>query len=255
MRLLLALLLLAALSGCGADDDPTVAADPSGASASPAASAASPSASPSRAATATRSPAPTPEQAVSTVRDLLGAFGDETPRAWELLTERSQASFGSRAAFDDFGSEYAEGLGAFGDLPATTARLGADAAVVVLAGEVSREGDTDTDAAALPVRVEGGAWRVELLSPTVPGRVEIDAPQPGAVVTSRSEVRAYVPAAARTQVLLDGAAQEFTATPSDGDRTEVSLSVALPAGRHQLLVAATRADGFLLAEAVPFSVR
>ncbi len=261
MRRLATLLLLVALSGCSADDPAAVR------SPGPAApSSASPLASPSRTSLAaptpaaspqtTRSPAPNSEKAVSTVRALLEALGADMPRAWALLSVRAQDSFGSQATFQEYESEYAEGLAAFGDLPATTARIGEDAVVVVLAGQVSREGETDEDAVALPLRVERGQWRVELLSSASSlGIVDVAAPQAGTTVPTGSRLRALVPAAARTVVLLDGAAQRFTTTPKDGDRTEVSLAPDLAPGDHLLLVAATRADGLLLAGAVPFTVR
>lgn len=245
MRLLATLLVIVGLSGCGGSEPaaPT-AASPTAASSSPV-------------ATPSPSPSPTPEgSALTAVQALVRVIGSDMPAAWSLLTSRSQAGFGSYDAFAELQTEYAEGLAAFDGAQPTSLPLGADRAVVTLSGDISREGETERDAFTTPARVEDGAWKVELgwVGPDAP-MIEIEAPLHAATRQSGQEMRAIVPAAAQTTVWLDGAQQQTSETPADGDRTAVTLSPQLGAGEHVLTVAVVRADGLLLAESVVFRVR
>lgn len=213
---------------------------------------AAPSASPSPEVVAPPAPSPSPtadpQQAVG---DLLAALGGDTARAWELLTDAAQASFGGYAQFQDLTTEYAEGLAQFVDAPRTAVDLGDGRSVVTAAGEVTREGATEVDAYALGVR--GG--RVDLLSPTQPIAVSVEVPSPGSSVPPGAELRALVPAQSRPAVTVDGEQQQFRSAAADGDRQVVTLSPDLAPGDHVLTVAAVRADGVVVAGAVAFTTR
>lgn len=237
-------LLVLALAGCG-DDEPEVL----GATTPP------PAAATSSPATTAPTPTAQPQDVDAVVSDFLAALGSDMPRAWELLSARSQQSFGAYDRFADLATEYAEGLAGFAEVPRTQVALDDGLSVVVLAGEVTREGMTERDAFALPVRSERGRPRVELASPALPATVDIEVPEPaGGSVAAGTALRAYVPAAAReVLVLLDGTQVEAQQRPADGDRTEVTAAPDLRPGPHVLTVVAVRADDLVVARSAAFT--
>jgi hypothetical protein len=91
---------------------------------------------------------------------LLAIQNSDEDAAWAMMTPEAQAEVG-RARFDeDMQSALPEGLGAFAQAPdfrfVAVASAGSEAAVVaVLSGEVTREGTTEVDARAIPVRIVG----------------------------------------------------------------------------------------------------
>src|SRR5919106_4889391 len=122
------------------------------------------------------SPTPTPQESPSetpseegvsfekvepTVREwLLAIQNSDEDKAWSMMTPEAQAEIG-REQFDQMmGSALPEGLGAFVEAPdfhhVVVASAGSEAAVVaVFSGEVTREGNTEVDARAIPVRIVG----------------------------------------------------------------------------------------------------
>ena len=122
------------------------------------------------------SPTPTPQESPSetpseegvsfekvepTVYEWLQAIQDsDEDKAWSMMTPEAQAEIG-REQFDQMmGSALPEGLGAFSQAPdfhhVVVASAGSEAAVVaVLSGEVTREGTTEVDARAIPMRIVG----------------------------------------------------------------------------------------------------
>jgi hypothetical protein len=122
------------------------------------------------------SPTPTPQESPSetpseegvsfekvepTVREwLLAIQNSDEDKAWSMMTPQAQAEIG-REQFDQMmGSALPEGLGAFSQAPdfhhVVVASAGSEAAVVaVLSGEVTREGTTEVDARAIPMRIVG----------------------------------------------------------------------------------------------------
>jgi hypothetical protein len=117
------------------------------------------------------SPAPPPEtpseKGVSfegvepRVREWLTAIqnGDEDS-AWAWMTEEARADIGWERFAQDMQSALPEGLGAFAQAPdfhhVVVASAGSEAAAVaVFSGEVTREGTTEVDARAIPVRIIG----------------------------------------------------------------------------------------------------
>ena len=198
-------------------------------------------------------PVVTVDDVVSEFLDALGTAASR--RAWSLLSSRAQEGFGSYEDFAQLSSDYAEGLAAFAHADRSSIDLGGGLSVVTLSGEVNREGMTENAAAALPIRREGGQPRVELISPQLVGALGIEVPIPGAApLESGAELRATVPVGSRLTVLLDAEAYAPQTSPSDGDRTLVTLAPDLTAGSHVLTVAAVRRDGLLLAQAVQFDV-
>lgn len=238
--------LVLALAGCGSEQ-PQVLTPPTP----------EPAATGSPATTARPVATAQPQDVDAVVSDFLGALGGDMPRAWELLSARSQQSFGAYDRFADLATEYAEGLANFGEVPRTQVELDDGLSVVVLAGEVTREGMTETDAVALPVRSEQGRPRVELASPSLPATVDIEVPAVGSGPLPRgTALRAFVPAGAReVLVVVDGEEVEAQQRPADGDRSEVTATPDLAPGPHVLAVIAVRADDLVVARAAAFTIQ
>lgn len=233
------------LTGC-ADGEDVAAPSPTGASTT------SPTPTPTPTPPPTEPAGPTVDQVVTEFLDALGA---DSERAWELLSSRSQEGFGSFAAFAELESDYGEGLAAYSGADRASFDLADDLTVVTLSGDITREGATETDAAALPVRRGQDGPRIELTPPRLTGAV-IEVPERGGPPLPRdAELRATVPAQAQATVLLDGEVREFRQEPSDGDRLLLTFAPGLAPGQHLLTVAAVRADGLLVAAAATFQVR
>ena len=81
-----------------------------------------------------------------------------------------------------------------------------------------------------------------------------EVPEREQVLSSGAELRGTVPAGSEPAVAVDGQVQQAGSRPADGDRLLVTVSPQLPPGPHVLTVAAVRADGLVVADAVPFSV-
>jgi hypothetical protein len=209
------------------------------------------------AATAQPVPSPTAEASDvdALVDDFLASIGSDSERAWELLTTRSQQTWGSYEAFEGSATGFAEGLAAFAGLQ-DRERLDIGAGlVVVIRGEVTREGMTEYDAYPLPLRTDAGAARVELMGPDTVGAVEVESPPLGpGTVEADTELSAYAPAGSDASLWLDGAEVDAEQTAADGDRIQLTASPELAAGQHVLTVTAVRADGLLLAQSVAFQV-
>jgi hypothetical protein len=234
-------LLTATACGGGASDDPSPTDRPT------------PSAAPT-----TDQPTPT-DAAVdvdAVVDDFLSATGSNSERAWELLTPRAQQTWGSFATFEDSETEFAEGLAAFaGVQERERLEVGDDLVVVVVQGEVTREGMTEYDAYPVPVRIEGGSARVELMGPETVGAVQVASPPLGSTtVEPDTELSAYAPAGSQAALWLDADQVEAEQTAADGDRTQLTAGPELSTGRHVVTVTAVRADGLLLAQSVAFEV-
>jgi hypothetical protein len=210
------------------------------------------------AATAQPVPSPTAEASDvdALVDDFLASIGRDSERAWELLTTRSQQTWGSYEAFEGSATEFAEGLAAFAGLQdRERLDVGDDLVVVVVRGEVTREGMTEYDGAPLPVRTGNGPARVEIMGPETVGAVEVESPMRGAeTVQLDTELSAYAPAGSDASLWLDGAEVDAEQTAADGDRIQLTASPELAAGQHVLTVTAVRADGLLLAQSVAFQV-
>lgn len=238
---LTAVVLLSAACG-GSTDDPSAGDRPS-----------------PTAAAATPSPTPTPtSQGVdidALVGDFLAAIGSDSERAWELMTPRAQQTWGSFDTFAGASTEFAEGLAAFAGLQdRERLEVGDGQVVVVVRGEVTREGMTEYDAAPLAVRTDGVEPGIELVGPEVSGVAEVESPVPGEPVEPDTELSAYVPAGSRAALWLDGQEVIAEETVADGDRTQLTASPQLSAGRHVVTVTAVRSDGLLLARSIAFDV-
>lgn len=212
------------------------------------------------AATTAPSPAssPTAEAADvdALVDDFLAVIGSDSARAWELMTPRAQQTWGSFDTFADSSTDFAEGLAAFSGVEERE-RLdaGEGLVVVVVHGEVTREGMTEYDAYPLAVRTDGAQPGVELLGPEAFGLVEVESPVPGGPpVEPDTELRGSVPTGSQAAMWLDGSEIEAEETGADGDRTQLTATPELSAGQHVVTVTAVRADGLLLARSTAFAV-
>lgn len=241
-RLAPALTAVALLTACGGSTDEPAANDRQAPATSPAAA----------------SPSPTAQAADvdALVDDFLAAIGSDSERAWELMTPRAQQTWGSFETFDDASTEFAEGLAAFAGLQERERLDVAEGmTVVVVRGEVTREGMTEYDAYPLAVRTDGAEPGVELVGPEVFGLVEIESPVPGGPpVEPDVEVSGYAPAGSQAAVWLDGAEVDAEQTAADGDRTQLTATPEPAAGQHVVTVTAVRADGLLLARSTAFEV-
>ncbi|WP_369056100.1 hypothetical protein [Kineococcus terrestris] len=222
-----ALLGALALAACGADagagDDPaTVTAPPPAITDGPA------TPSPPGAGPALPVPA---DEGVTRLLDALAA--QDSTAAWAELAEPARTAWGGEDAFAQQASAYAEGLAAFADAGRTWFPLGEDRGVLLLRGQVEREGTSEQDVFPLVlVGVGGDGAGAVLLPPGWPAGVELE--EPAGLV-------AFAPAASTVTVLVDGAVVTAQEEPADGDRTRVSAPV--PAGAQVVVVAAEPATG------------
>ncbi|WP_432545259.1 hypothetical protein [Kineococcus sp. SYSU DK004] len=225
-----ALLGALALAACGTDagagDDPaTVTAPPPAITDGPA--------TPSPPGAGPALPAPV-DGTATRLLDALAA--QDSAAAWAELAEPARTAWGGEDAFAQQASAYAEGLAAFADAERTWFPLGEDRGVLLLRGQVEREGLTEQD--VFPLVLDGvaadggdGAGAV-LLPPAWPVGVELEDP---------AGLVAFAPAASTVTVLVDGAVVTAQEEPADGDRTRVSAPV--PAGSQVVVVAAEPATG------------
>ena len=204
-----------------------------------------------------RSPTTSRAEVDAVVTEFLDSLGSESRRAWELLTPRAQASWGSYDGFADLQTEYAEGLASFAGTDRTHLELPDGVTVVVLEGEVTREGMTEHDAAPLPVRIVDGAALVELSNPALglPGYVDIEVPAVGSPpLEPGTTLQAFAPEGSQVTMTLDGERVEVEQQPADGDRTRITATPELTPGRHVLVVVAERTDRLVVAAASVFDV-
>lgn len=210
------------------------------------------------AAAATPSPTPTAQDVDidGLVDDFLAAIGSDSERAWELMTPRAQQTWGSFETFAGASTDFAEGLAAFSGLQERDRLdVGDGQVVVVVRGEVTREGMTEYDGYPLAVRTDGVEPGIELVGPEVSGLAEIESPAAGGPpVKPDTELSAYAPAGSQAALWLDDEQIIAEETVADGDRTQLTASPQLPAGQHVLTVTAVRSDGLLLARSVAFEV-
>ncbi len=163
---------------------------------------------------------------------------------WNLLSTESRRRLGPLAAFRTHTAvELEEGVGSFRRFDVIVSeRITPEFGVVAIDGTRVAEGSRERSVYAVPLRLEGSSWRIELGGPV---KVRPIGPDPGARQKVVAQIAAAVegPGGTGTAVLyLDGSAEtpEVRGTPTNSTLF-ANFDPALEPGRHTVVVFA--ADG------------
>lgn len=197
------------------------------------------------------------------VGEALRAFVDaaaagDADAMWGLLSSRSREQLGpTQAEFSELAADLERGLGSFGGTPYRTVlsvKTESGWGVAAVSGGRVRSGEAEFAAYGAALRLESGAWRIELGDP-----VEIVNNEPPETTADRQprvqfEISADTPVE-EAGLWLDGAALPATAGGTAGAVTLAATPEApLSPGWHVLVVFG-RAGGDATAGATPFEVR
>jgi hypothetical protein len=187
-------------------------------------------------------PAPTtpPDPGKVAIERFVAAARAANPDAmWRMLSTASKRRLGPLANFRQHtATELAEGVGSYRRFHVIISeRITPEFGLVAIDGTKRAEGTTERDVYAVALRLEGGAWKVELVSPI---KVRPIGPDPGAheqVVAQIAGAVSGVGGSGTALIYLDGQAENPKVYGTATNSTVVAnFEPALDPGRHTVVL-------------------